>query len=281
MAKLDTFCDIPGEQYHAELEFLSKSMLSVFADVPARFEDSYIKGRKSLELSVLNVGTATHLLALEPDQFDDRFYTLPEGHRRDKRTEAHREQLAQANGRTMLTYSEYAMVLGMAESLRRNPKAKALLGGQKLVETSIFWRDKEHDVNLRCRPDVVRDDGIIVNLKTAASAKPEAFFRSAFDLHYDLSVAMECRGFEAASRRAAAEYIFLVIEKDPPHIIEAYNSFEKIPGQSLSYRELGEKRLRILLEKYKACVASNRWPTYNDSIEPMRAPEWQLKQMEA
>lgn len=273
--------DIPPECYHSRLDFVSKTMLSVFADTPAKFEYVYLKGGERPASDAMRLGTAAHLYALEPEKFNGEYYVMPDGIKRDERHKAYQEQLAIAAERTILKPQERDVIEGMANSLMKNPKAVALLRGQKAIEMSIFWRDVEHGVNLRCRPDVIRlDDGVIVNLKTTRSARPDAFHRAAYDMHYDVSVAMECRGFEAASGQKATEYVFLAIETEPPYIVEAFNSFEACGENGLSYRDIGEYRLRTLLEKYSECVRTNRWPSYQDNISPMRIPAWQLRQLE-
>ena len=273
--------DIAPERYHARLDFVSKSMLSVFADSPAKFKYVYLDGGEKPESDAMRLGTAAHLYALEPEKFSGRYYVMPDGIRRDERTKAYQEQLAIAAGRTILKPAERDQIEGMANSLMRNPKAVALLKGDKAIETSIFWRDAEHGVNLRCRPDVIRlSDGVIVNLKTTRSARPETFFRAAYDMHYDVSVAMESRGFQAATGRQAAEYVFLAIETEPPYIVEAFNSFEACTDEGLTYRDIGEYRLRKLLARYSECVRENRWPSYQDNISPMRVPAWELKRLE-
>ncbi len=275
------FLDIPNNRYHAATDWVSKSMLSAFADCPAKFAHLYLDGGKREETAALRIGSAVHLYAFEPEKWDAGYYVMPEGIKRDARHKAFQEQMAAAGDRTILKPEEFEQVEGMANSLIRNQKAVALLRGLKVIEHSVFWRDEEHGVNLRCRPDVVRlDTRMIINLKTARSARPESFFRSAFDLHYDLSVAMECRGFEAVSGEKTTEYIFLVIETEAPYVVEAYNCFEPIPDQPMTYRDLGEYRLRNYLQRFAECRAANRWPSYTENITPMQAPSWQLRRLE-
>lgn len=278
---IGTLLWMESEEYHSRVDFVSKTMLSVLADSPAKFEYVYIKGGERPESDAMRLGIAAHLYALERPQFDREYHVMSNTIKRDARHKAYQEQIVEANGRTILKESELAQVRGMGESLLRNPKAVALLGEERLVERSIFWHDVEHGVNLRCRPDVIRlKDGIIVNLKTARSARPETFHRTAFDMLYDVSVAIECRGLEVVTRQPATEYVFLAIETEPPYIVEAYNCFERCTAEGLNYRDIGEHRLRRLLETYAKCVRTETWPSYQDGITPMQVPAWALKQLE-
>lgn len=273
--------EMPNEQYHAATEYISKTMLSVFADCPAKFDWIYNQGGEKPATDAMRLGSAAHMYALERDKFDSRYYTVPEGTIRNAKHAAYKEQLEIAGEREILTAKQMAQIEGMAASLLKSKKARLLLEGDVLIEKSIFWMDEEHQAPLRCRPDVIRvKNGIVVGLKTTASAEPEAFHRTAWDKLYDVSVAMECRGYEQAMGKPASEYVFLVIETEAPYIVEAYNCFEPFGDGGLTYFDVGEFRLRKLLKRYMECVRDNRWPSYTNNIEPMRVPAWQLKQLE-
>ncbi len=262
--------------YHSSVG-LSKSMLSVLADCPARFHYQYILGGKGEDTPSLRLGNAMHVLALEPDLWAKGYHVLPEGHRRDARTEKHKEQTLIADGRVMITTKEHETVLGMAEALVKNPTALSLLKSPGRVESSIYWQDG--DLQLRCRPDLLRNDALVVDLKTARSVKPSLFFKDAFNMHYDLSVALTNRGYEALNGKPLDNYIFLCIESEPPYLIEAYESFRPpVDGDGfhsgMSYLELGNGRLDALLAVFKHCFAMKTWPGYCEKIEPMGYPRW-------
>lgn len=285
---IEDYHDFGNIKKHGEAAVISKSMLSEMG-CPAKFEWKYVKGNQSADKSVFNVGNAVHTLALEPDTFHDRFYVIPKGVRRDKRTAEYQGIIAEANGRKMLleegttNESGYDDIKAMAESIASNKIALALLKRKGLAEPSIFWTDPTTGVKLRCRPDFMAEDGLIVDLKTARDAEPEAFFRAAFDCHYDVSVGMTCDGYKALYGKMPDNYVFLVVEKNGPCIIEAYDSFRPFDLEDpakLTYLAAGNYRYRKFLESYKSCVDSGVWPAYSGKVNPMGIPRYALKKLD-
>ena len=240
------FEDMSIEEYHSRKDVISKSMLSEMG-CPAKFKWKYIDNAEQPDKDYFNVGNAVHTLALEPGLFHDRFYVIPEGIRRDPRTKEFKICMAEAGQRKMLTAKDHASILGMAKSLAADKKSLALLQGAGKIEPSIFWTDDETKIRMRSRPDFMRDDGLIVDLKTGASANPDNFFRSAWENHYDVSAAMTTEGYQALYGKLPDNYVFLVIEKEPPYLIEAFDAFRPCEGSDpsgMSYYDAGVHRFR-------------------------------------
>jgi hypothetical protein len=274
--------DLSIEDYHARKDVISKSMLADM-DCPARFKWKYLDGGKEPDSDCLNIGNAVHTLALEPKLFHERFYVIGEGIRRDKRTEAFKEVISEAGTRKLIAHNDFKDIQGMAASLAGNKWALALLQGSGKIEPSIFWTDEETGIPLRCRPDFMRDDGLIVDLKTGHTAEPEGFMRTAWNLGYDMSAAMTSEGYRALTGKMPDNYVFLVVEKEPPYIIEAYDSFrpcDPADPAHLTYHDAGAFRFRQALNQYKQCRDTNNWPAYSGKISPMKVPYYGLKQME-
>ena len=279
---IDDYHDLGNVKKHGDKAVFSKSQLALM-DCPARFKYEYIDGAENEEKDNLNVGNAVHTLALEPDLFHSRFYLLPEGVRRDKRTEIYKAHIEAAKGRKIITAADFVDIQGMAKSLASNKKSMYLLQAAGKIEASIFWKDEESGFNLRCRPDFMRDDGLIVDLKTAASAEPSNFSRSAFDCHYDMSVAMTTDGVGRLIGKKPDNYVFLVIEKKPPYIIEAYDSFRPWDVEDVAdttYLDAGSYRYRQSLDKLKECFDTGIWGGYSDIINPMAVPRYAMKKLE-
>ncbi|NBO40554.1 MAG: hypothetical protein EBU92_03265, partial [Betaproteobacteria bacterium] len=56
--------------------------------------------------------------------------------------------------------------------------ACTLLDGDIAIENSMFWTDQETGIECRARPDIIRPDGLIVDLKTTQDAGASAFAKS-------------------------------------------------------------------------------------------------------
>lgn len=277
-AKLHT--DMSIVDYHSKTELLSKSMLSVFADCPARFKYKYIDGGAEKPTKSLRIGNAVHVLALEPELWVSGYHVLPETYfndkgeekpfRKDERMQVYKDEISRAGDRIILSREEFNTVESMAEALTKNAFALSLLKAPGYVEASILWD------GFRCRPDFMRNDSLIVDLKTARSVKPSVFQKDAFNLHYALSVALTTRGYEALHGKKPDDYVFLCIEPEPPYLISCFNSFDAMDDSGISYLEYGEAELTKILAKYDECKATNIWPGYAQKIQPMKIPRWAM-----
>lgn len=279
---IEEYHDLGDFRKHGDNAILSKSQLAKL-DCPAKFKYEFMDGGAAEEKDHLNVGNAVHTLALEPDLFHDRFYVLPEGLRRDPRTAAYKAEIEAAGKRKMITFNDFGDIEGMAKSLTSNKKALSLLDGAGLIEPSIFWNDDETGVRLRCRPDLMRDDGLIVDLKTGHSAEPMKFSRTAFDLHYDISVAMTCEGYKKLHGKKPDNYVFLMIESKAPYVIEAYDSFRPWDPDDMTkftYFDAGWFRFRRMLDRFVECKKSGHWPGYQNIITPMSVPGYAMRNLE-
>lgn len=296
VSKAELRGDVSIEDYHGLGDIkkhgvnavLSKSQL-VEMECPAKFKYKYIDGNRDPDKSAFNVGNAVHTLALEPDLFHDRFYIIPEGLKRDKRTADFKACMAEAGKRKMIlamgTKSEsgFDNVQEMAKSLASNKMALALLKRPGLVEPSIFWQDEKTGLKLRCRPDFMADDGLIIDLKTARDVSPDKFFRDSFDNHYDVSVGMTSEGYEHLKGKKPDNYVFLAVEKKGPCIIQAYDSYRPFDPEDmarLTYYDSGRYRFRKYLDLFKACMESGEWPAYSSTVIPMGIPRYKLNELE-
>lgn len=264
--------DMSMETYQKSTDYLSKTMLSVGADCWAKFKYQFVDGNyESKDTPSLRIGSAVHTLALEPDKFAADYYILPEDY--DGRTKEGKILKAEADesGKTVLKFQEIKDILGMAEAIKRHPLALGLLESPGYVESSIFW--EQDGMKFKCRPDLMRNDGLIVDLKTCRTAHPRMFSRDAYNFKYDISVALTCRGYQALHGKMPEEYVFLCIETEAPYIISCFTSFSATEF-SPSVLEIGNRRLDRVLDDYRECAASGIWPEYQNIIAPLSLPSY-------
>lgn len=275
------------QEYHDQTGILSKTMLAKFADCPARFKYAYIDGGEPKKTKSLRIGNAVHVLALEPVLWKAGYHVLPKTYfndkgeekpfRQDERMEVYKEEIVKAGDRVILKQEEYNQVEAMAESLTKNTYALSLLKADGYVESSIFWETEGQ--KFRCRPDFMRNDGLIVDLKTARSVKPSLFQSDAFNMHYHLSVALTARGYEALYEKPVDNYVFLCIEPEPPYLVSCFESLAPMDNMvSLSYLEYGNTVLDKILSDISECRRADNWPGYVNKIEGMKIPQWAMRQ---
>lgn len=266
---------------------VSKSMLHELLDCPARFKHKYIDGFEEPEADHLNMGCAVHTLALEPQHFEATYYVIKEGVRRDKRTDAYKAEIANAAGRIMLTAGDFEKVKGMAKALGNDPVAVGLLDGPGYIEASILYTCPRTGLRKRVRPDWFRKDGkLVVNIKTSSSAKPDQFYKTAYDFAYDVGAAMELEAMDALfGPDPERNYVLLVVETEAPHIISAFDTRRPMTlgddenNTPTSYAEVGATRLEKALARFIDCRNADRWPGYVEGVDPMRVPGWMMKRV--
>lgn len=189
-----------------------------------------------------------------------------------------REQWEAANGhRTVLTPDEWDMVHRMRDAVMAHPAAAALLSAGK-AEQSVFWRDDataEFDPQTgevregllcKCRPDWLRPDNIIVDLKRAIDASPEGFQRRAYyQYRYHVQAAHYSNGVEAATGRPVPAFVFIACEPEPPYAVGVYQVSAELMAEG---RQAAETDLATLA----ACQRIGKWPGYPQQIVEITVP---------
>jgi exodeoxyribonuclease VIII len=219
----------------------------------------------------MRFGSALHTYTLEPDLFAARYACKPEGiDRRTKEGKAAWELFLQEAGtREHTTTEELAQLDAMRLALRRHPAAAALIDGRGESETSVFWTDPETGVRCRCRPDRIRHDGIVVDLKSTEDASPGAVARTMHNLGYYIQAPFYADGCLAAGVPVRA-FAFVFVEKQAPHAVACY----VLDEQSM---EAGRRAYRDALATVAKCQATNTWPSYSDQLNQIALPAWALR----
>lgn len=288
--------DMPIDEYHDYSDIkkhglddfvLSKSMLSDMTK-PDYFKWKYIDGNRDKETKSLRMGQAVHMVALEPSEYDRRFYILPDTYvdkkgdrkpfRKDPRMEEYKNQMAIAGDRTIITKDESIKILGMAESLTKHRAALSVLGYAGYVESSIFW--EADGLKKRCRPDLMSNNGLISDLKTCRDASPDGFAKDAWNLHYDLSVALTTEGFEAYQGTKPEDYLFVCVENEAPYSVAVYSAYSVDDSMGYSYLDVGRIRAERLTFALKEALRKNEWLSgYPKIIAPMKIPYYAAKEI--
>lgn len=234
----------------------------------------YALNNERKETDAMRLGTATHLAILEPDTFATQYGCAPEG--LDKRTKDGKQawaDLIEHYGHNVLKFDQYQQVGAMAESVLKKKKAAALLDRLDDVELSGVWNDKPTGALCKMRLDgLIRDLGIVVDIKTTQDACEDEFLRTLFNYGYDRQSALYLRGCRALGIEVKA-FVFIVIEKDPPYESAVY----ELGTQSLM---TADAQVSKLLPVWQECVTSKKWPGYGDEIKIIDLAAWQLKKRE-
>jgi len=301
------YAGLSNAEYHGG-PGVSKSGLDKIRKSPAHFNEAMKKGYSEPTVSQ-RLGTLAHALLLEPETFWDIYalpFDAPEGalstmddmkaRLKDldqpvsgKKPDAVFLDDAKASyaegvgAREVITAEEFEKVEGMRDAVMAHPKAGKLLApGSGVAELSCYWRDPETGVLCRCRPDWWRNDGVVVDLKTARDASPEGFSKSINDWRYYVQDPFYTDGATAALEQGPQDvpapekpkaFAFVAVEPVKPYAVGVYY----LEPQS---RDIGRREYREDIARYAECLNADQWPAYSEKIEPIGLPGWRLAREE-
>lgn len=248
------------EVYNAR-KGLRRSELWEMRKTPSHFQ--YHINNPEKDTDALRIGRAVHMAILQPKMFKKAF-VAPSESWGDLRTKEGKEKKAAflasvPEGAEVLTFSEMEQVKAMQHAVRT--KCIDLLRDTQR-EYSVFWKDPATGIDCKARFDAWKP-GTIIDIKTAEKADTDHFIRASLEYGYHLQAAFYRAGAIYAKQDMDPDFIFIVIEKNPPyavHVMKAGDSFI-ITGETL---------MQDLMFKLKECQESKSWPDYEtDELNPI------------
>lgn len=262
---------VENAEYHRH-SAVSKSHLDLVARSPLHYWARYVDPNRvePEPTPAMLMGTAVHTHVLELDAWDARYVMAPEGiDRRTKQGKAEWEAFTMAaSGRTVISRSDAEQVMQMARAVYKHPAAAMLLGLPGAAETTHMWTDEATGLECKCRPDWLTSDGsLIVDLKTTEDASPAGFRKSIANFRYHVQAAWYLHGLEQATGKRPDQFIFICVEKKPPHAVAVYAADAEMvaAGYDTAMRDL---------EVLATCKQANAWPGYSEQVELISLPPW-------
>jgi hypothetical protein len=254
--------DIPEPEYHA-LPGLSSTGIKKMLDAPAVFEQYQREGEKPR--TVFDVGSAAHAKILGvgagviayPDE-----HLTPSGNVSTKKAVTEWAAEQRTAGLIPVAPDQIAAVDAMAEAVLDHTDARILLThGQP--EVSIIWDDPETGARCRGRIDYVRDNGLLVDLKTADGARPWNWAYKAEDHGYFEQRVHYGNGWEVLTG-SAARFLTVVVDKKQPHLVFVAEYDEPTCDKAA-------ENVQHAIDAYAKGIASGDWPRLPDGIHRITA----------
>ena len=251
--------DLTNEAYHDDPALSASGAKTIAMQAPAHFK--YAKRKVT---TAFDLGTAVHTLVLEP-HLSSTVWCGPE----TRRGSAWKDQYAAAaeEGAILLTEGDYQIAVDMANSVRSNAAAMELLGGDLLVEASIFSHDEATGVDMRCRPDGWRKDiAAVIDLKTTIDPSPYGFAKQCANFGYHLQDQFYRRCM-LNDGHEVDRFIFIAVGKDAPYPVGVY----ELDHQSL---DEGAAGVQCALEKYHQALKTNVWEYGFGDLQTIQIPSY-------
>jgi exodeoxyribonuclease VIII len=229
------------------------------------------------DTDAMDLGTAVHIAILEPDSFEDRVVemTLP-GPFRSKVAKAERDAfMAEHSGKIVLKVDSYTAVLGMRDGAHANPLAHRLLTGTGENELTLVWNDT---AGIKCKARLDRftvwdNWATVVDLKTTrVVANHNAIAGEAARFGWAIQQSFYLRGIDHLYGPKTRRFVFLVTEKDPPHL----TCVCEIEQESM---EWARNRIEQDVKYLAHCMSENTWPGYAADARQIRLPAWTTREL--
>ena len=252
--------------YHA-IKALSNSSLSVLNRSPTEFYKRFVTGEmKGQETDAMLLGSAVHMLALEPERFDAEYVVIhgpinpqtskPYGRDTKKFTQWLDAEMA-LQTRKVLVREEFAESLAIAKAFQSHPTIAAIMASraEKLFESeyAMLWvEDDGSELDLKCKIDFVcPPERLIIDLKTSHDPSPYAWSWHAEDFGYHRQAAIYSDAMEAKYGEPF-RFLFGVVRSKEPYEAAVY----ELDAESI---QRGRVEYEALIEEYIDRKASNDW----------------------
>ena len=213
------------------------------------------------------IGSATHKIFFEPQDFDDEYICAPELNLRTKAGKAEMAEFKEANeesGKDILTADQMSTVREIGSALHEQEHVmKWVKDG--VAERSIF---RHHNGQvLKSRPDYyIPKSNVILDLKTCRDITYAGFLRSVIQYRYHFQAAYYTDSV-AHFVGEPPRFLNICVEKKRPYAAVVY---ELEP----SFLMVGRAEYIRALATIKECTDNDSWPSFPKDPVSMGCPDW-------
>jgi hypothetical protein len=265
---------IPSDQYHADADSVSNSMLSAMDKSPAHCYWLHLApGRPEREATdAMLAGTLAHTAILEPRALRERYVVKPSGMRfSTKEGMAWRD----AQSAQIISLADLEAADAQQAAVLRVTALRNLLSSGD-AESSVFWTDKPTGLRCRARPDWLHWTGkqraIVLDLKTISDLTEKTVQRAIASYGYHRQAAHYTAGLQACGIEVE-EFVFGFVSASYPFLAVAYVLDDETAQQ-------GRDEVSELLDRFANCKRSGEWPAFGDGYQLTGLPTWAKRSSE-
>lgn len=255
---------LSNEQYHKSAG-ISKSGLDLIDRSPAHFKAKAFESTRAME-----IGSAIHCAVLEPEIYGSEYAVID---CEDRRSAIYKTACKDRAASNVLTQAEGDRVSGMHDAVYGYKPARIIMELPGRNELSVYAKDPETGVLVKCRFDRLLDCGIAADLKKTQDARPDAFTKAIDNYRYYVQAAFYMDVYKWATGETLQAFKFIAIEESAPHGCRVY------PIDELSI-EFGRMAYRTALNTYADCLAKDHWPAYAEEEQEIGISNWLVGKFE-
>lgn len=247
-----------------------------------------LDGDYKLESDAAKIGTAVHTLVLEPQDFDQRYVSMPAFEKmpenvtakgeptQSKNSKFYRSKVAEwrdANAdKIELNEGELGVVRKCAGRIKSHPRISKLLANND-VQREVTLRGEIQGVPCKSRLDMVRVKGrpLVVDLKTCIDCAPHRFGSQFANLHYDFQLAFYAEMFKQNYSKQP-DVAVLAAETSGDYD----RAYYRVPEPVL---DMGMCKVQKAMSDYKQALQTGVWPGVDrgkDRCE-LVVPNWAME----
>ncbi len=265
-------CAIPSLSSHCANMIVSQSPLHAWHDHPRLG-----RGKREAPSEPKLRGTLAHELLLHtPDEMAQRIVMVQADNYRTKAAQTKRDD-AHAAGKVPVLERELESATAVCGKVR----ARMIEHGIRLSgasELAAFWQEVASDGTVvQCRgmfDHLIRSEGRIYDIKTCASAHPQAIQKAIERYRYYIQSTAYTSALEKIEPKLVGrvDFRWLFIEFKEPYVV--------VPCEPAgNMRRIGEACWSQAVNTWAHCLATNAWPAYSRPGEVLRieASPWALE----
>ena len=265
--------NVPIDTYHGE-EGISSSGINLILDCPKRYWYEYhgrpIEMETRAQKDARKIGSAFHMLLLEPDKFEKMYFPMEEEVNLTTKIgkEKYAEAEFQAEGREIIRAGDWVDIWAMAQEARAHPLWLHMDNSK--VEQSIYWNAGFYNTRLKSRPDIYTDK-LIIDVKTVRSINE--FQRTIYQSGYHRQAAMQIDGlkhFNTEGDNSERFHAFFLVEKHAPYLTACFTL-------DLESIKQGRREYQDGMMTYSECMKAGLWPGYDSKFQITSIPQWVMK----
>jgi len=237
-----------NDKYHSHKSISASGLKTIYKKSVYHHLNSMFK-----MTDAMNFGSAVHSALLE-DSND--IAVLPEFNARTKEGKKIKQDFFDNNkGKIIIKQEEQEAIEKIKKNFNGHSLAKSLV--QRLTETEVSYYGTIDKVPVRVRPDGIKDNDYIIDIKTTMDASPRYFKSQVYNFAYHLQACFysEALGYDPAKFR------FITIENKYPYTVEVF-------AMSEDMIEYGRDAWRIAFNGWKEYLETNNvgsfyWEQFN------------------